>query len=208
MIAELTGLLLVLTLGLLSPGPDFFLIVKNSLGTSRGRAFGTVAGIATGLAVQTAVISFGFAVALPSLLRSVQIVGAVFLAWVGLRALLGGLDEAADASTPDKSKTHVRAGYVQGLLCNLTNPKAFLFFVSLFAQVLRPGTAAAWRLVLPVAVVVHGGVAWSLVVLAVQSPPVQRRLERAQRWLPKVFGAALIFLAAAVAWEVWIGWSG
>ena len=90
---------------------------------------------------------------------------------------------------------------MEGLLCNLTNPKAFLFFVSLFVQVLHPGTPPAWRVILPVAIVVHGVVAWSLVVLAVQSPPVASRLQRAQRWLPRAFGLALLVLAAFVAWQ-------
>ena len=40
-----------------------------------------------------------------------------------------------------------------------------------------------------------------LVVLAVQSPPVERRLQRAQRWLPRAFGLAMLVLAAFVAWQ-------
>jgi threonine/homoserine/homoserine lactone efflux protein len=91
------------------------------------------------------------------------------------------------------------------LLCNLTNPKAFLFFVSLFAQTLRPDTRLIWRIALPATVVIHGATAWSLVVAALQSAPVARRLERAQRWLPRAFGAALLVLAAAVLFEAWRG---
>jgi threonine/homoserine/homoserine lactone efflux protein len=204
MLVELAWLLGVLTLGLLSPGPDFFLVVKNSLGGSRARAFGTVAGIALGLAAQVLVISLGFAAAPPLLLRVVQVAGALFLAYVGLRALAArGL--GSPEPVPGGMAADARGGFVEGLLCNLTNPKAFLFFVSLFAQVLRPETPRVWRFILPVAIVVHGAVAWSLVVLAVQSPPVARRLQRAQRWLPRAFGLALILLAAWVAWQVWRG---
>jgi threonine/homoserine/homoserine lactone efflux protein len=202
MIANLAWLLVVLTLGLLSPGPDFWLIVKNSMGTPRSYALGTVAGIATGLAVQMLVISFGFGAAPPAVLRGVQLAGVAFLAFVGLRALLAA--PAGGTGAPAAAlRAGVRSGYFQGLLCNLTNPKAFLFFVSLFAQTLRPDTGRLWRVVLPVAVVIHGATAWSLVVAALQSPPVARRLERAQRWLPRAFGAALIVLAGAVVAEIW-----
>jgi threonine/homoserine/homoserine lactone efflux protein len=204
MLPQLTGLLVVLTLGLLSPGPDFLLVVKNSLGSARARARGTVAGIAVGLAVQMLVISVGFAAAPAPVLRGVQFAGAAFLAWVGLRALLaapaGTAAEGALANRPG-----ARTGFIEGLLCNLTNPKAFLFFVSLFAQVLRPGVPAGWRMVLPVAVVVHGALCWTLVSLAVQSPPVERRIERAQHWLPRAFGGILVALAVYVAWEAWHG---
>ena len=201
MIVNLAWLLVVLTLGLLSPGPDFMLIVKNSVGTPRSFAFGTVAGIAAGLAVQMLVISFGFVTAPPPVLRVVQIAGAGFLAYLGLRALFAA---SGPAGAPAASlRAGARGGFLQGLLCNLTNPKAFLFFVSLFAQTLRPDTRLLWRIALPAAVVLHGAAAWSLVVAGLQSAPIARRLERAQRWLPRVFGAVLLVLAAVVLVEVW-----
>ena len=204
MLADLAGLLAVMTLGLLSPGPDFFLVVKNSLAGSRRRAFGTVAGIATGLAAQVLVITLGFAAASPMVMRAVQWTGAAFLAYVGLRALLSR-SAPDDAAAANARPTGARGGFVEGLLCNLTNPKAFLFFLSLFAQFVKPETAPAWRIILPVTIVLHGAVAWSLVVLAVQSPPIAQRLNRAQRWLPRAFGAALLLLAAWVAAQAWCG---
>ena len=204
MLADLAGLLAVMTLGLLSPGPDFFLVVKNSLAGSRRRAFGTVAGIATGLAAQVLVITLGFAAAPPMVMRAVQWTGAAFLAYVGLRALLSR-SAPDDAAAANARPTGARSGFVEGLLCNLTNPKAFLFFLSLFAQIVKPETAPAWRIILPVTIVLHGAVAWSLVVLAVQSPPIAQRLNRAQRWLPRAFGAALLLLAAWVAAQAWRG---
>jgi threonine efflux protein len=201
MIANLAALLVVLTLGLLSPGPDFLLVVKNSVGTRRSYALGTVAGIATGLAVQMLVISLGFVAAPPSVLLGVQLAGVIFLAYIGLRALL-----SKPSPNPNPLGAHappgVRTGYVQGLVCNLTNPKAFLFFVSIFAQALRPGSGIAWRIILPAAVVIHAAAAWSLVVAAVRSPPVARRLERAQHWLPHAFGGVLLVFAGVVLWEI------
>lgn len=198
MLVELTWLLGVLTLGLLSPGPDFLIIVTNSLGGSRRRAFGTVAGIAIGLAAQMLVISLGFAAAPPTVLRAVQWGGAAFLAWLGVRALLAAPGQPTAAAP--KILPGARSGLADGLLCNLTNPKAFLFFVGLFAQAVRPDTPWWWRVTVPVIVVLHGAIMWSLVVLAVQAPPVVNRLVRAQRWLPRAFGGALLALAAWVAW--------
>jgi len=203
MLVNLVWLLVVLTLGLLSPGPDFLLIVKNSVGTARAYALGTVAGIATGLAAQMLVISLGFVAASPAALRLVQLAGAAFLAYLGLRALLAAPGPGAKGG--GGGPPGISSGFLQGLVCNLTNPKAFLFFVSVFAQTLRPDTDRLWRVILPVAVVLHGAAAWSLVVAALQSPPVARRLERAQRWLPRAFGAALIVLAGAVVVEAWRG---
>jgi threonine/homoserine/homoserine lactone efflux protein len=203
MFVDLASLLAVLTLGLLSPGPDFFLVLKNSVGGSRVRAFATVAGIAAGLTVQMTAITVGFTAITPAVLRGVQLGGALFLAWVGIRALLAPrVQEKRTASAASPAGVG-RGAFLEGLACNLTNPKAFLFFVSLFAQAAKPDLPPAWRAALPVVFVVHGALAWSLVAFAVQSPPVARRLTRAQRWLPRAFGIALLALAAWVAWQAW-----
>ena len=214
MLAHLAGLLGVLTLGLLSPGPDFLVILRNSLGPTARRGLGTAAGIALGLAMQVAAISLGFA-ALPSpVLRSLQLAGAAYLAYLGLRALhpsASPLDTGFQERTPSRSgqdpaSSHgaispaLRSGFVDGLVCNLTNPKAFLFFVGLFAQVLPSGTPLGWRIALPAMVVVHGATLWTLIVLALRTPLVATRLRRAQHWLPRAFG--LVLLAFAV-WLVW-----
>ena len=222
MVTTFAALLGVLTLGLLSPGPDFLLILRNSLGPSRACAFGTAAGIALGLAVQVAAISLGFAALPAPAMRTLQLAGAAYLAYLGLRALRPspGVENptataAATAPTARSSMSRsgqenaspalalspaLRRGFVDGLVCNLTNPKAFLFFVGLFAQVLPAGTPLGWRIALPVMIVVHGATLWTLIVLALRSPLVAARLRRAQHWLPRVFGLALLALAA---WLVW-----
>lgn len=213
MLAHLLGLLGVLTLGLLSPGPDFLLILRNSLGASAARGLGTVAGITLGLAVQVLAISLGFAALPPTAMRGLQLAGAAYLAWLGLRALLARRTDGAaerktmsrsghdSASSPPAPSPGAQSGFVDGLVCNLTNPKAFLFFVGLFAQVLPPGTSRGWRIALPVLIVVHGAVLWSLVVLALRSPLVAAPLRRAQVWLPRAFGLALLALAGWLTWS-------
>lgn len=200
-------LLGILTLGLLSPGPDFLLILRNSLGPRRARAFGTVAGIGCGLAVQTLAISLGFSALPPRVMRAVQLVGAAYLAYLGLRALLSRAPAPGSAGTVADLTTQpgARSGFLDGLVCNLTNPKAFIFFVGVFAQVIPPDATPAWRLLVPAGVVIHGLVLWSLVVLALHSPPVAGRLTRAQHWLPRAFGGALLALAAWIVFNTIAG---
>lgn len=200
MLAQLAGLLGVLTLGLLSPGPDFFLILRNSLGPSAARGLGTAAGIALGLAVQVLAISLGFAALPPTAMRALQLAGATYLAWLGLRALLARAEPAAENASGTARALGAHSGFVDGLACNLTNPKAFLFFVGLFAQVLPPGTSLGWRIALPVLIVLHGAVMWTVVVLALRAPPIAAQLRRAQHWLPRAFGLVLLAFAVWLAW--------
>ncbi len=234
MFASLAGLFSVLTLGLLSPGPDFLLVVRNSVGASRARGLATMAGISVGLGIQTIAIALGLAAVPPKVFTALQLAGAAYLAWLGLRALLprtrpeGIADDAAGRAAamaapagpsgraaplehrilsrsgqnsvfPSPPPSIARSGFVDGLVCNLTNPKAFVFFTGIFAQLVPPGSASGWRIGLPLAITLHGAVLWTLVVLALQSPPVATRLERVQHRLPPVFGGVLL------AFAVWLG---
>ncbi|WP_342751054.1 LysE family translocator [Termitidicoccus mucosus] len=210
-------LLGILTVGLVSPGPDFFLVLKNSMSGSRSRAFATGIGIAVGLTMQVVALSLGLAVAPPVVLRCIQLAGAGVLIWLGLRALLSrpapvppaAIQAAARATAvggatpqdgPDERR-QAMAGFMEGFLCNATNVKVFIFFVSIFSQFLPAGAPWQWRVAVPVIVVLHGAIMWSLITAALLSPPVASRLARAQRWLPRVFGVVLIGFAAFVIWE-------
>lgn len=212
MYSQLFTLLGILTVGLISPGPDFFLIVKNSMSGSRARAFATGWGIAGGLCVQVLALSLGLAMAPPLVLRVVQLAGAAFLAYIGLRALFaraepapssaqadGGGDSRAGAANRERGQA--AAGFMEGFLCNVTNVKVFVFFTSIFSQFVSAGSSTGWRVLMPLIVVLHGVVMWTLITWALLFPPVARQLARVQRWLPRVFGVILIGFAAFVVWE-------
>jgi threonine/homoserine/homoserine lactone efflux protein len=220
MFPQVATLLGILTVGLVSPGPDFFLVLKNSMSGSRARAFATGIGIAAGLTMQVIALSLGLAVAPPVVLRCIQLAGAGVLIWLGLRALLshpapappaameavacattagGDATAAPPPSGPDEHR-QAMAGFMEGFLCNATNVKVFIFFVSIFSQFLPAGVPWRWRVAVPVIVVLHGAIMWSLITAALLSPPVASRLARAQRWLPRLFGVVLIGFATFVIW--------
>ncbi|MDR2982683.1 MAG: LysE family translocator [Puniceicoccales bacterium] len=218
MLPKLATLLGILTIGLLSPGPDFFLIVKNSMSGSRMRAFATGWGIAAGLGIQVSAIALGLGIAPPVVIHSVQLAGAAFLTYVGIKALLSRPDPqtkevtpasgaVTDADTPPPGSTQSRirqnamAGFMEGFLCNVTNVKVFVFFTSLISQFVTVGSPAYWKWVVLATAVIHGAVTWSLIVTALLSPIVSRQLAKAQRWLPKAFGIILIGFATWIVWE-------
>lgn len=211
MYSQLLTLLGILTLGLISPGPDFFLIVKNSMSGSRARAFATGWGIAGGLCVQVLALSLGLAVAPPLVLRIVQLAGAAFLAYVGLRALFARAEPARPAQVDgggdtrelaaNRERGQAAAGFMEGFLCNVTNVKVLVFFTSIFSQFVTADAPTSWRVLMPLIVVLHGVVMWMLITWALLFPPVARQLARVQRWLPRVFGVILIGFAVFVVWE-------
>ena len=92
MLEILLVLLVTQFLAMMSPGPDMFLILKNSIGqSSKGPAIATILGIGLGLTVHISVSIGGLAILLVQselLYRLVRCAGAAYLAYLGLKSLI------------------------------------------------------------------------------------------------------------------------
>jgi threonine/homoserine/homoserine lactone efflux protein len=112
-----------------TPGPDTALVVRNTLFGGRANGIRTAAGIVLGIAIWTFAASAGIAALVAAsrpLFAALRLLGAAYLIWLGLSTLRRG-HRADVASRPG-------AGFRQGLLSNLGNPKIAVFFTSLLPQ--------------------------------------------------------------------------
>jgi len=182
-----------------SPGPDFVATMHFATSRSRRAALAVVAGIAAGTAIWATGTLAGLAVLLARaswLLDLLRVGGAVLLAWLGLRAIRHArrpLSEGGAAAPRRPLRT--------GLLTDLANPKAALFWSSLFAAV-QPAHAPTWVQVADVVVVVAVAAAWyGLVAAAFSLPPVARAYRRGKRWLDYLTGGVFLALAGRLATE-------
>ncbi|GAD81410.1 LysE family translocator [Vibrio ezurae] len=128
-------------LALMSPGPDFALVVQNS--TRYGRqtgiliAFGLSIGILTHSILSLTGVSYLVHLH-PQLFFVVQLLGGSYLAYLGISGLKSLLMRAkgAPVSTP-KSKDFTlkskKQAFTRGFTTNLLNPKALVFFISLMS---------------------------------------------------------------------------
>ena len=200
---DLVTVLVIMTVSLITPGPDMLLVLKNSLG-GRSRGLSTVAGITVGLAVQTTALSIGFTLLTAHTSAISEVLrwgGACVLIWFGVRALFARTSSTA-MSPAGPARGMAYDAFLEGLLCNLTNPKAFLFFTGLFSQLIRPDSPSWIPFALPALLTVHGAVCWTIIALLLQTGGVAARLERAQHILVRVFGALLVlFGLGLVFWR-------
>ena len=139
---EFLTIALAHALAVASPGPDFALVLRQSLAHGRRTAIWSSIGIGCGLSVHIAYCILGLGYFLkktPAALATVQYLGAAYLAWVGVQALrararTGDVDLVASGAPND------RAAWTTGFVVNLLNPKAALFFISLFALAVDAST--------------------------------------------------------------------
>lgn len=183
----------------LTPGPAVLLVVSQ--GIRRGFRSSTrgAAGILTGNAIYFALSAAGLgALLLASKLvfDVLQIAGAAYLALLGLKMLLK--PAPVDENVPVTPNEGHAGSFVQGLLTQLANPKAIVFFTALLPQFVDPTRAVAMQfLILGVT-----SIAVELPVLLMYGFAADRGRARYSKHAPlfeRLAGACLIAAGAKLA---------
>lgn len=237
MSVDLAGFLGVVLVAYLVPGPDFLVVVQAAAAhPSKGRA--AALGAQTGLCVHMLAAAVGLSVVAarsPVVFEAVKLLGAAYLVYLGVRAVLavrraageraarregsarrepatpqagvpgdpggaGGRDDAGTGAEAEAGRRgRWRAGFTRGLLTNVLNPKAALFFLSVLPQFVHgEGSPARQIFLLGVLDVLVGVVYWfALVAVAARlrsflaRPAVRRRWELTTGWLFIAIGVGI-----------------
>ncbi|ULX55142.1 lysine transporter LysE [Cupriavidus taiwanensis] len=192
-------------LALLSPGPDFFLVVRSALLHGPRRAGAVCLGIALGNGVFIGLALAGVAAMRdsPQLFAALQWAGCAYLAWLGWR-LLNACGELSIPSGDAAARPAPAAWLAQlasGFLSAVLNPKNGLFYASLFSVLAASRTPPAVQLAYGIWMfaVVLG---WDLLVAyGIGHPAIAARFGRSVRWVERATGAVLWLLALGVAWH-------
>lgn len=194
---------------LVTPGPDTLAVAHSALRGGRRAGLACMAGVSTGAAVWALGALAGLALLFERAAwayRAVVLFGAAYLVVTGLRMLWSAwrwrvAATAGAATVPGRASPGARAAFRRGLVTHLANPKAAVFFGSLFAVALPPG-AAGWAGPALAGVVVAMTAAWyGAIALAVTRRPVAAAYARAERGLTGATGALLAGLGARLAWQ-------
>lgn len=192
----------IAALGMISPGPDFFLVIKNAARYPRPAALMTSLGVICGVMTHMSYCVAGLAVVItqtPWLFDLLKYVGAAYLIWVGIQALFSRTNSKMNLDNLEQQQVKLGKAFVQGYLCNLLNPKATLFFLAMFTQVLQINSSLGEKLWYASIIVGLSFIWWPLLVILIQSGPVRRGLAKAQKLIDKLLGGVLIALGIKVA---------
>lgn len=200
---EYLSLMLAFGIGAVAPGPDFAMVLRQSIAHGRPAALFTSAGIASAILVHGAytILGVGLVVSQSLLLFSVlKYAGAAYLLWLGISAIRAPVRKPpADMDAPARRKMTPVKAYSIGFLTNLLNPKAVLFFLALFTTLVSASTSVAAQgfYVISMAVMLCGW--FMLVSVFFTTERVRAAFYRLGKWFNRATGAALIFLAIRVA---------
>jgi len=190
-----------------TPGPTVLLALSN--GSRRG-VRGALPGI-LGAVLSDFVLVGAVALGLGALLAASEFwfsmlkwVGAVYLAWLGIRMLRskGGSFDAprAEAGEPDTSTNgDGRKVFLKSFLVAVTNPKGYLFCSALMPQFIDPAAAQGMQYAI-IAVLFASLDASVMLVYAFVGARAMRLLTAAAgRWIDRTCGAMLLALAGSLA---------
>lgn len=115
-------------LGAITPGPDILLVLRVALKEGFLASFKTLCGIATGWVIYLAVLYFGFAHILKGDLAQVilGVFGGAYLFYLAF-LLFRAKPNNIDFDSRESAHNQI-GGYLKGLIINLSNPKAIIFF--------------------------------------------------------------------------------
>lgn len=195
---------LVHLVALASPGPDFFFVSQTAASRSRKEAMLGVLGITLGIVIWAGIALMGLHLILMKMAwlhRVITLGGGLYLCWMGYQLLRsarakGALDASgAEVALPARGKTFLR-----GFLTNLSNPKAVIYFGSVFSLFIGDNLGGGERAGLFLLIVAETFLWFSAVALVFALPVMRRGYQRLAKWIDGVagvlfagFGLHLIF---------------
>ncbi len=199
---EFLTVAIVHLLAVMSPGPDFAVVTKNSVLYSRKIALLTALGVALGITVHVtySLIGVGYIVAKSILLYSlIKYAGAAYLIYLGIQALKSKKStDVTQAQTTNTALTPAEA-LRNGFLTNALNPKATLFFLSLFTQVIHTTTPTIIKLFYGIEMTAATLVWFSIVAIGLSHPIIKKKFNNIQHYFSKACGAVLLAIGIKVA---------
>lgn len=196
----------VVLLAVISPGPDLAVTIRNAIKCGRRAGIMTAFGIGLGIVVHTTYCIIGIAAVISQsilLFSLIKYMGAAYLVYIGLQGLRSqgtqpdNLEAAQNiAKVPAMSSLQaLRSGFIT----NLLNPKATLFFLALFTQIIDPHTPQEVQVVYAATTLGIAATWFSLISIILTNPTIRNRFLAVSKWFDRVCGAALIALGIRLA---------
>ncbi len=204
----LAALVAVYLPALALPGPNFLAVTRASLDASRRQGLATALGVSSGSTLQAAVAAAGVGWLLAGAglwLRLVALCGSLYLSYLAWSMWRQARAGAAPTAAAAPVRASLAACYRVGLFTNLTNPKALVFFSTLFVALLGPAATRADRLSAVAAICVLS-TTWHLGLATLFThPAVRRGYARARPLLLRVVAVLVGGFGLHLAWQALAG---
>ncbi|MFY0648460.1 LysE family translocator [Sulfitobacter geojensis] len=194
----------ILALAWMTPGPNMLAVIDSSLRGGWTAGCMTGLGISTGNVVWSVIAIVGSDVIFnqfPQIVVVVQLLGCTYLLYLGFRSLRTALMPLANTSVSAAPKG-TGSYYATGLIVIFTNPKAILFFASVFTALIPPDASTTWKLT---AVFLSGAIpalGHTFTTTILSRPRMVEKYFAMQRQISAIFAVAFFLIALKLLIEL------
>jgi len=190
-------------LAVASPGPDFIMVMRNSLVYSRKSGIYTAIGLGLGILVHVTLALAGIAFIISQsilLFNVIKLLGAGYLIYVGIKSLRSSSHSSRNQELQQEKVDLTKLKAIRiGFITNVTNPKAILFFLSLFTLVIQPSTPFAIKGIMGAEMAIVTAAWFTLIAALVSHRIIKQRIMKIQHYFERVMGGILILFGIVLA---------
>lgn len=193
MLIALLSLAMIHLFALITPGPDFFFVSQTAISRSRKETIFAVGGITLAVSIWALFALLGLNILFEKWVWLKQILligGGLYLGWLGFQLLKSALSKTKTSTKPSSIELpqSTLKFFLKGFLTNISNPKAVIYFSSIFSIFLANPALKNVHWLLLLIVTVETAI-WFLFVAYVFSLPACKSFyQRLIRWIDGVSG--------------------
>ena len=183
-----------------SPGPDFFLIARQSTLYGRDISIWASLGISIGILMHSFLSIAGIYVLLslyPDFIFYMKIIASLYIASIGVRTLLVN-SQIEISSLSDQKNITATKSFVMGFFTNALNPKAFLFFIMVFSLISNTNPSNETKILLGVYMAVATFIWFTLISISFSKISKGEFIKKNLPYLEKIIGVILILIALQI----------
>ncbi|HBH7053451.1 TPA: LysE family transporter [Morganella morganii] len=196
---EIIAVAVITTLAVISPGPDFAAVTRNSYlyGTRTGMF--SALGIAFGVQLHVIYTVFGVTLLImqsPALFTVIKSLGIIYLIWLGFKSFTN--KTRITVNSTDNSALSAFGAFRNGFFVNALNPKTMLFVVSVYTQVISSHNTLMMNFGYGVFISFAHWLWFSLIALFFSNPVIRNKILSRQLLADKIIGVLLMLLGISL----------
>ncbi len=195
---ELFSLMGLMFLALISPGPDTVMVLRQFMKFGKKTAIYTSIGVGLGILVHITYCLLGIGLIISQsilIFNIMKIAGGLYLLYIGWMTFKSKSGPEVTEEKAVKPQSPLRAVWI-GFLTNSLNPKATIFFLSIFTVVINPDTRFEHQLIYGIVMAMETMLWYVLVSISLSFFNFHKKMNRFAKWGTKFVGGLLMFLGA------------
>ncbi len=183
-----------------SPGPDYIIVTRQSVRSGRAAAIFTSLGIAFGILVHCFAAMTGLTYIIssnPFIFLCLKIIAACYLAYLGFISIFNSNTVEDDIESPAPTSDFLYSFRI-GFITNVLNPKAILFFITVFSIVLDSSSSLVLLTLYGTYMSLVTFVWFAFISYLFTNPEIVKKYGKFSSRFEKILGCVLLLIASQI----------